>query len=56
MRPRVNEGVLSAVSGIPLCRRGQARLRVQMSAAIEEEYMEQALGLFAKVGRNVELI
>jgi hypothetical protein len=31
-------------------------VRVQMSAVIEEEHMEQALGAFEKVGRDLELI
>jgi hypothetical protein len=31
-------------------------VRVQMSAVIEEEHMEQALGGFEKVGRDLELI
>jgi hypothetical protein len=29
---------------------------VQMSAAIKEEHMEQALAAFEKVGRDLELI
>jgi hypothetical protein len=35
---------------------GTARAGVQVSAAIEEEHMEQALGAFEKVGRELELI
>jgi hypothetical protein len=31
-------------------------VRVQVSAAIEEEHMEQALGAFEKVDRDLELI
>jgi hypothetical protein len=35
---------------------GNGTVRVQISAAIEEEHMEQALGAFEKVCRNLELI
>jgi hypothetical protein len=31
-------------------------VRVQMSAAIEEEHMERALAAFEKVGRDLGLI
>jgi glycine C-acetyltransferase len=48
--------VLSAVSGIPVVPEGTARAGVQMSAAIEEEHMEQVLGAFEKVGRELELV
>jgi glycine C-acetyltransferase len=42
--------------GYPVVSVGTARAGVQMSAAIEEEHMEQALGAFEKVGRELELI
>jgi glycine C-acetyltransferase len=42
--------------GYPVVSEGISRVRVQMSAAIEEEHMEQALGAFEKVGRDLELI
>jgi glycine C-acetyltransferase len=42
--------------GYPVVPEGTARAGVQMSAVIEEEHMEQALGGFEKVGRDLELI
>jgi hypothetical protein len=38
------------------CPAGDSTCGVQMSAAIEEEHIEQALGAFEKVGRELELI
>jgi glycine C-acetyltransferase len=35
---------------------GTARIRVQMSAALEEEHLEQALGAFERVGSELGLI
>ena len=42
--------------GFPVVPEGTARIRVQMSAAIEEEHMERALSAFEQVGRDLELI
>jgi glycine C-acetyltransferase len=51
----VDEGVFLTGSGYPVVP-GSARVRVQVSAAIEEDHMEQALGALEKVGRDLELI
>ena len=40
----------------PVVPQGKARIRVQMSAAIEEEHMDKALAAFETVGRDLELI
>ena len=42
-------GVLVVGFGFPVVPQGQARLRVQVSAALEPEHLEQALGAFAKL-------
>jgi glycine C-acetyltransferase len=35
---------------------GTARVRVQMSAAIEEDHIQRALAAFEQVGRELDLI
>jgi glycine C-acetyltransferase len=55
-RRLLDEGVFVTGFGFPVVPEGTARIRVQMSAAIEEEHMEQALTAFEQVGRDLELI
>jgi glycine C-acetyltransferase len=55
-RRLLEEGVFVTGFGYPVVPEGTARVRVQMSAAIEEEHMERALAAFEKVGRGLELI
>ena len=55
-RRLLDEGVFVTGFGYPVVPEGTARVRVQMSAAIEEEHMNRALGAFEKVGRDLELI
>jgi glycine C-acetyltransferase len=52
----LEEGVFVTGFGFPVVPEGTARVRVQMSAAIEEEHIERALGAFEKVGRELGLI
>jgi glycine C-acetyltransferase len=52
----LEEGVFVTGFGFPVVPEGTARVRVQMSAAIEPEHMERALAAFEKVGRELELI
>jgi glycine C-acetyltransferase len=52
----LEEGVFVTGFGYPVVPEGTARIRVQMSAAIEEEHMNRALTTFEKVGRDLELI
>jgi len=40
----------------PVVPKGQARIRVQMSAAHTRAQLEQAVAAFAKVGRELGLI
>ena len=51
----LEEGVFVTGFGFPVVPEGTARVRVQMSAAIEPEHVEQALAAFEKVGRELEL-
>ncbi|HZQ66116.1 MAG TPA: glycine C-acetyltransferase [Gaiellaceae bacterium] len=52
----LEEGVFVTGFGYPVVPEGTARVRVQMSAAIEEEHVERALAAFEKVGRELGLI
>jgi glycine C-acetyltransferase len=52
----LEEGVFVTGFGFPVVPEGTARIRVQMSAAIEEEHIDRALAAFEKVGRELELI
>jgi glycine C-acetyltransferase len=52
----LEEGVFVTGFGYPVVPEGTARVRVQMSAAIEEEHMDRALAAFEKVGRELGLI
>jgi glycine C-acetyltransferase len=42
-------GVMVIGFGFPVVPKGQARLRVQVSAALEEHHLQQALDAFAKL-------
>ena len=52
----LEEGVFVTGFGYPVVPEGTARVRVQMSAAIEPEHVERALVAFEKVGRELDLI
>jgi glycine C-acetyltransferase len=48
--------VLVTGLGYPVVPEGTARVRVQMSAALEEEHLRQALEALERVGRGLGLI
>jgi glycine C-acetyltransferase len=52
----LDEGVFVTGFGFPVVPEGTARIRVQMSAALEEEHLERALDAFERVGRELDLI
>src|SRR6187551_3340571 len=52
----LDEGVFVTGFGFPVVPEGTARVRVQMSAAIEEEHMDRALTAFEKVGKELGLL
>lgn len=52
----LEEGVFVTGFGFPVVPEGTARIRVQMSAAIEEEHIERALSAFEKIGKELGVI
>jgi glycine C-acetyltransferase len=52
----LEEGVFVTGFGYPVVPEGTARVRVQMSAAIEPQHIECALAAFEKVGRELEIV
>jgi glycine C-acetyltransferase len=52
----LEEGVFVTGFGYPVVPEGTARVRVQMSAALEDAHLERALDAFVRVGRAFELI
>jgi glycine C-acetyltransferase len=51
----LEQGVFVTGFGFPVVPEGTARIRVQMSAALEEEHLDRALEAFASVGRELGL-
>jgi glycine C-acetyltransferase len=49
-------GVLASGFFFPVVPKGKARIRTQMSAALTQEQVEQAAGIFADVGRKLGVI
>ena len=49
----LEEGVYVVGFSYPVVPKGQARIRVQMSAALSREQLEQAIKAFAKVGKEL---
>ena len=52
----LQEGVFVTGFGFPVVPEGTARIRVQMSAALEQDDMDRALAAFARVGREVGVL
>jgi len=52
----LDEGVFVTGFGYPVVPEGTARIRVQMSAALEPEHLEGALAAFEKVGHEAGLL
>lgn len=52
----LSEGVYVIGFSYPVVPEGQARIRTQMSAALEREHLDAALGAFARVGRELGII
>ena len=55
-RDLLEEGVYVSGFGFPVVPRGEARLRVQVSAALTREDMDRALEAFEKVGRRHRIL
>ncbi len=52
----LEEGIYVIGFFFPVVPKGQARIRVQLSAAHEKEHLDKALAAFEKVGRNLGVI
>jgi glycine C-acetyltransferase len=52
----LDEGIFVTGFGFPVVPEGTARIRVQLSAAHEDEHLERALEAFGRVGRELGLI
>jgi len=52
----LHEGIYVVGFSYPVVPQGQARIRVQMSAAHTREELERAVAAFAKVGRELGVI
>jgi glycine C-acetyltransferase len=52
----LQEGVFVTGFGFPVVPEGTARIRVQMSAALEREHLDRALDAFGRAGRELGLI
>ena len=49
----LKEGIFVTGFGFPVVPEGTARIRVQMSAALEREHLDRALAAFGRVGREL---
>jgi glycine C-acetyltransferase len=52
----LNEGVYVVGFYFPVVPKGQARIRVQLSAAHEKEHLDKAVNAFEKIGRELGVI
>ena len=52
----LDEGIYVTGFYYPVVPKGQARIRVQLSAAHEPEHLDKAIAAFAKVGRELGVL
>jgi glycine C-acetyltransferase len=52
----LEEGIYVIGFSFPVVPRGQARIRVQLSAAHSQAHLDRAIAAFAKVGRQLGVI
>ncbi|MDX9946121.1 MAG: glycine C-acetyltransferase [Bacteroidales bacterium] len=52
----LNEGIYVTGFYYPVVPKGQARIRVQLSAAHEQEHLDKAIAAFEKIGRELKVI
>ena len=52
----LDEGIFVTGFGFPVVPEGTARIRVQMSAAVEDAHLDRALEAFERVGRELGLV
>jgi glycine C-acetyltransferase len=52
----LNEGIYVIGFYYPVVPQGQARIRVQLSAALKQEHLDKAIEAFKKVGRELKIL
>jgi len=52
----LQEGIYVIGFYYPVVPKGEARIRVQLSAAHEKEHLDKAIAAFKKVGKELEVI
>ncbi len=52
----LDEGIYVIGFFFPVVAKGQARIRVQLSAAHEQEHLDKAIAAFVKVGKELEVL
>ncbi len=52
----LDEGIYVIGFFFPVVPKGEARIRVQISAAMEKKHLDHAIKAFVKVGRNLNII
>ena len=52
----LEEGVYVIGFFFPVVAKGQARIRVQLSAAHQQQHLDKAIAAFTKVGKELEVI
>ena len=52
----LNEGIYVIGFYYPVVPKGQARIRVQLSAAHEKEHLDKAMNAFEKIGRELGVL
>jgi glycine C-acetyltransferase len=52
----LEEGIYVIGFFFPVVPKGEARIRVQISAAMEKEHLDRSLEAFSSVGKNLNII
>ena len=52
----LEEGIYVIGFFFPVVAKGQARIRVQLSAAHEQEHLDKAIAAFTKIGKELEVL
>jgi glycine C-acetyltransferase len=52
----LREGIFVTGFGFPVVPEGTARIRVQISAALERSHLDRALAAFERIGRDVGIL
>ena len=52
----LNEGIYVIGFFFPVVPKGQARIRVQLSAAHEQKHLDEAISAFTKIGKKLNVL